>query len=215
MENEELNEKKEQNEKKGKGVLADILDWVYCIVLAVVITLLIKNLIFSTTIVRKESMVPTLQDGNVLIVNRLAQVTKQPLERGDIVVIEAPLGTKADSDFAYYKEDTFMEKVGKLFKKTLYIKRVIGLPGEHLIIDGDDIYINGELIEEDYTNPDREKFPPDYNQELEIPEGYIFCVGDNRDRSLDSRALGLIPIDKVEGKTSFRLFPFDKFGNIE
>ena len=75
MENEELNEKKEQNEKKGKGVLAEVLDWVYCIVLAVVITLLIKNLVFSTTIVRKESMVPTLQDGNVLIVNRLAQVT--------------------------------------------------------------------------------------------------------------------------------------------
>ena len=215
MENEELNEKKEINEKKGKGVLAEILDWVYCIVLAVVITLLVKNLIFSTTIVRKESMVPTLQDGNVLIVNRFAQVTGTPLERGDIVVIEAPLGSVAGSDLAYYKDDSFMEKVGKLFKKTLYIKRVIGLPGEHLVIDGDDIYINGQLIEENYTNPDREKFPPNYDQEIEIPEGYIFCVGDNRDRSLDSRSLGLIPVNKVEGTASFRLFPFDKFGNIE
>ena len=215
MENEERIEREEKKEKKGKKVIAEILDWVYCIVLAVVITLLIKNLVFSTTIVRKESMVPTLQDGNVLVVNRLAQVTKQPLERGDIVVIEAPLAAKTNSDFAYYKEDSFLEKVGKLFRKTLYIKRVIGLPGEHLVIDGDDIYINGELIEEDYTNPDREKVPPDYDQEIEIPEGYVFCVGDNRDRSLDSRALGLIPINKVEGKTSFRLFPFDKFGNIE
>lgn len=215
MENEELNEKKENTEKKGKSVLAEILDWTYCIVLAVVITLLIKNLIFSTTIVRKESMVPTLQDGNILIVNRLAQVTGTPLKRGDIVIIEAPLGSIAGSDFAYYKEDSFMEKVGKLFKKTLYIKRVIGLPGEHLVIDGDDIYINGELIEENYTNPDREKFPPNYDQEIEIPEGYVFCVGDNRDRSLDSRSLGLIPINKVEGTASFRLFPFDKFGNIE
>lgn len=212
MENEELNEK---NEKKGKGVLAEVLDWVYCIALAVIITLLVKNLVFSTTIVRKESMVPTLHDGDILIVNRIAQVTGTPLERGDIVVVEAPTGILGDTDFAYYPDESFMDKVGKLFKKTLYIKRVIGLPGEHLVIDGDDIYINGELIEEDYTNPDREKFPPNYDQEIEIPEGYVFCVGDNRDRSLDSRYFGLIPVDKVEGTASFRLFPFDKFGNID
>ena len=206
---------KEEKKEKEKTILSEVLDWTYCIALAVVITLLIKNLVFSTTIVRKESMVPTLQDGNILVVNRLAQVTKQPLERGDIVVIEAPMGVKSGTNFAYYKEDNFMEKIGKLFKKTLYIKRVIGLPGEHLVIDGDDIYINGEKIVEDYTKPDREKYPPDYDQDIEIPEGYVFCVGDNRDRSMDSRTFGLIPIDKVEGKANFRLYPFDKFGNIE
>lgn len=209
------NEKNEQVEKKGKSVWAEILDWTYCIALAVIITLLVKNLVFSTTIVRKESMVPTLQDGNILVVNRIAQVTKQPLERGDIVVIEAPQGVKTGTNFAYYKDDSFVEKIGKLFKKTLYIKRVIGLPGEHLVIDGDDIYINGEKLEEDYTNPDREVYPPDYDQEIEIPEGYVFCVGDNRDRSMDSRSFGLIPISKVEGKANFRLYPFDKFGNID
>ena len=206
---------KEEKKEKEKTILAEVLDWTYCIALAIVITLLIKNLVFSTTIVRKESMVPTLQDGNILVVNRLAQVTKQPLERGDIVVIEAPLGVKSGTNFAYYKDDSFMEKVGKLFKKTLYIKRVIGLPGEHLVIDGDDIYINGEKLVENYANPDREKDPPDYDQDIEIPEGYVFCVGDNRDRSMDSRYFGLIPIEKVEGKANFRLYPFDKFGNIE
>ena len=85
---------KEEKKEKEKTILSEVLDWTYCIALAVVITLLIKNLVFSTTIVRKESMVPTLQDGNILVVNRLAQVTKQPLERGDIVVIEAPMGVK-------------------------------------------------------------------------------------------------------------------------
>ena len=206
---------KEEKKEQEKTILAEVLDWTYCIALAIVITLLIKNLVFSTTIVRKESMVPTLQDGNILVVNRLAQVTKQPLERGDIVVIEAPLGVKSGTNFAYYKDDSFMEKVGKLFKKTLYIKRVICLPGEHLVIDGDDIYINGEKLVENYTNPDREKDPPDYDQDIEIPEGYVFCVGDNRARSMDSRYFGLIPIEKVEGKANFRLYPFDKFGNIE
>lgn len=202
-------------EEKIKTVWGEIWEWTYCIALAVIVTLLVKNLIFSTTIVRKQSMLQTLHDGDILIINRLAQVTGKSLNRGDIVVIEAPEGDRHSDGTAYYSEDSFIEKVGKLFKKTLYIKRVIGLPGEHLVIDGDDVYINGERLEENYTNPDRELIAPDYDQELDIPEGYVFCMGDNRDRSMDSRYLGLIPIEKVEGVTSFRLFPFDKFGNIE
>ncbi|MBP3284318.1 MAG: signal peptidase I [Clostridia bacterium] len=220
MEEEKKEIQKETKEKreKEKSVLGEIWEWTYCIFLAVVITLLVKNLIFSTTIVRKESMVPTLQDGNILIIERLAQVMGKPLNRGDIVVVEAPQQSTVAEDgmrYAYYPEDNVAQKFIKLFSKTLYIKRVIGLPGEHLVIDGDDIYINGEKLDEPYTNPDREKFPPEYDMDITIPEGYVFCVGDNRDRSMDSRYFGVIPIDKVEGKTSFRLFPFNKFGKIE
>lgn len=218
-----MEEEKKENEKqakeKEKTVLGEIWEWTYCIVLAVVITLLVKNLLFSTTIVRKESMVPTLQDGNVLIINRLAQVMNKPLERGDIVVIEAPNMSSIIADdgtvYAYYPEVGTVKKLLKYVTKTLYIKRVIGLPGEHLVIDGDDIYINGEKLDEPYTNPDRLEVPPDYDMDITIPEGYIFCVGDNRDRSMDSRYFGLIPLDKVEGKTSLRIFPFNKFGKIE
>lgn len=202
--------------KEGnKTILGEILDWAYCIILAVLIAVLVKNLVFSTTIVRQTSMVPTLKDGDILLVNRLAQVTGKPLERGDIVIIEAPDGSKNENGTAYYSENNFLTTVRKLFIKTFYVKRVVGLPGEHLVIDGDDVYINGEKIEETYTNPDREKYPPYYDQEIDIPEGYVFCMGDNRDSSKDSRYLGLIPVNKVEGKTNFRLFPFDKFGNIE
>lgn len=218
-----MEEEKKENEKqakeKEKTVLGEIWEWTYCIVLAVVITLLVKNLLFSTTIVRKESMVPTLQDGNVLIINRLAQVMNKPLERGDIVVIEAPNMSSIIADdgtvYAYYPEVGTVKNLLKYVTKTLYIKRVIGLPGEHLVIDGDDIYINGEKLDEPYTNPDRLEVPPDYDMDITIPDGYIFCVGDNRDRSMDSRYFGLIPVDKVEGKTSLRIFPFNKFGKIE
>lgn len=218
-----MEEEKKENEKqakeKEKTVLGEIWEWTYCIVLAVVITLLVKNLLFSTTIVRKESMVPTLQDGNVLIINRLAQVMNKPLKRGDIVVIEAPNMSSIIADdgtvYAYYPEVGTVKNLLKYVTKTLYIKRVIGLPGEHLVIDGDDIYINGEKLDEPYTNPDRLEVPPDYDMDITIPDGYIFCVGDNRDRSMDSRYFGLIPVDKVEGKTSLRIFPFNKFGKIE
>jgi len=216
---EEKMENQKQTKEKEKTVLGEIWEWTYCIVLAVVITLLVKNLLFSTTIVRKESMVPTLQDGNILIINRLAQIMNKPLERGDIVVIEAPNMSSVVAEdgtvYAYYPEVDNVRKLLKYVTKTLYIKRVIGLPGEHLVIDGDDIYINGEKIDEPYTNPDRAEVVPNYDMDITIPEGYVFCIGDNRDRSMDSRYFGLIPIDKVEGKTSFRIFPFNKFGKIE
>lgn len=205
----------EKKEKKEKTILGEIWEWTYCILLAVFVTILVKNLLFSTTIVRKESMVPTLQDGDILFVNRLAQVTSEPLERGDIVVLEAPIGDIQGSDIAYYTEDSLWTKFLKLFKKTLYIKRVIGLPGEVIKIEGDDVSINGEIIDENYTNPDNRMHSNVYDQQIDIPEGYVFCIGDNRGSSMDSRHFGLIPINKIEGKATFRLYPFNKFGNIE
>ena len=203
-----------EEKEKTKTIWGEILDWVYCIALAVVITLLIKNLFFSTTIVRMESMVPTLKDGDILLINRFAQVVNTPLETGDIVVLEAPLDT-ADGEYASYAEDNLWTKFLKLFKKTLYIKRVIGTPGDRLVIDGHEVSINGEVLDEDYINEERFENTINDNIDIEIPEGYVFCMGDNRDRSKDSRSFGLIPIDKVEGKAIFRLFPFDKFGNID
>ena len=204
-----------EEKEKEKTIWGEILDWVYCIALAVVITLLVKNLFFSTTIVRQESMVPTLHDGDILFINRFSQVVGTPLENGDIVVLEAPLNVANDTEYAPYKEDTLLTKFLKLFKKTLYIKRVVGTPGDRLVIDGDEVSINGEILDEYYINP--ENFPNAINDDIdiEIPEGYIFCMGDNRDRSKDSRAFGLVPINKVEGKAMFRFFPFDKVGNID
>lgn len=204
-----------EEKEKVKTIWGEILDWIYCIALAVVITLLIKNLFFSTTIVRQESMVPTLHDGDILFINRFAQVVGTPLENGDIVVLEAPLNVETDSEYAPYSEDTLWTKFLKLFKKTLYIKRVVGTPGDRLVIDGDEVSINGEILDEYYINP--EKFPNNINDsiDIEIPEGYVFCMGDNRDRSKDSRSFGLVPVNKVEGKAIFRFFPFDKIGNID
>lgn len=203
------------SEEKKKTVLGEILDWVYCIALAVIITLFVKNLFFSTTIVRQESMFPTLKDGDILFVNRFSQVSGAPLETGNIVVLEAPLNMTNNSEYAYYKDDNLWDKFLKLFKKTLYIKRVIGVPGDRLVIDGSEVSINGEVLEEEYINPQKFVNNINSNIDIEIPEGYIFCMGDNRDRSKDSRTFGLIPINKIEGKATFRLFPFDKFGNID
>ena len=203
------------SEEKKKTILGEILDWIYCIVLAVVITLLVKNLFFSTTIVRQESMVPTLQDGNILFINRLSQVVGDPLKTGDIVVLEAPIDMPEETEYATYLADTWKDRLIKLVKKTLYIKRVIGVPGDRLVIDGREVSINGEILDEPYINPERFHNYINNNIDIEIPDGYVFCMGDNRDKSKDSRSFGLVPISKIEGKATFRLYPFDKFGNID
>jgi len=210
-----MSEEKEKEKTKSKTIWGEVLDWIYCIALAVVITLIIKNLFFSTTIVRQESMVPTLNDGDILFINRFSQVVGTPLETGDVVVLEAPLDIVSESEFAPYAEDSVWTKFLKLFKKTLYIKRVVGTAGDRLVVDGREVSINGEILDEYYINPER--FPNDIDDhiDIEIPEGYIFCMGDNRDRSKDSRSFGLVPVNKVEGKAIFRFFPFDKIGNID
>jgi signal peptidase I len=150
---------------------------------------------------------------DILVIDRLSQVRDVPLERGNVVVIEAPLGL-GEGGKAYYEEpkDLF-EKIKKFFVKTMYVKRVIGLPGEHMKIESDAIYINGERLNEPYVNPNNSSNRG--KKELVVPEGYVFCMGDNRGSSSDSRVFGAIPIEKVEGRIAVRIYPFNKMGKVK
>lgn len=212
-EKEEL--EKEDTSKEGltyKKVLLEIWSWVYSIGIAVIVVLLIKNLLFSTTIVKKESMYPTLKENNMLLINRLNQVRGVSLKKGDIVVFEAPQAVAGDN-IAYYPDDSALDKFVKLFVKTLYVKRVIAVAGDQITIDDGVVYINGEAQEESYVNPDNARNGSGIS--LVVPEGYIFCMGDNRGSSYDSRNFGLVPVDKVEGSANFRVFPFSNFGTVD
>ena len=209
-----MGEKEELNngEFSYKKLLLEIWSWVYSILFAVVAVLLIKNLLFSATIVKKESMYPTLKENNMLIINRLNQVRGVPLERGDIVVFEAPEGLSGDN-IAYYSENSIGDTIRKLFVKTLYVKRVIAVPGDQITIEKGVVYINGEAQEEPYVNPDNDRNGSGIS--LVVPDGYIFCMGDNRGASYDSRNFGLVPLEKVEGSANFRVFPFNKIGTVD
>lgn len=207
-------EKKEVNEKieEQKSVLGEIWEWVYSVFIAVTVVLLIKNFLFSTTIVSGVSMMPTLQECNMLVIDRLSQVRNIPLERGDIVVIEAPDGS-AGENLAYYSPNDLITSIKKIFTKTLYVKRVIAVEGDHIKIEADAVYINGEKTNEPYVNPENSFNGQDF--EMVIPEGYVFCMGDNRGSSKDSRFFGAVPVKKVEGRANFRFFPFDKIGKVD
>lgn len=214
---EETNEEVTKKKPEKKGVIYEVLDWIFCIVVTVTVVLLIKNFLFSTTIVRGISMQPTLDGsepvGDVLIIDRLSQVRNIPLERGDIVVLEAPIAAGEDNKAYYEENEDFLTKTKKLFTKTMYVKRVIALPGEHVKIEKKAVYINGEKIDEPYVNP--EASSNGKTMEFVVPEGYVWCMGDNRGHSSDSRYYGAFPIEKIEGRILIRIFPFNKIGKID
>ncbi len=203
----------------------NILEWIYCIIIAIALALVVRYFIGTPTIVQQRSMYPTLKPNERLILNRIPITFHSDIKRGEIITFEAPSVIQRNSDevdlanpVAIY--DNEPKSIWNKFVyyvlewgKTSYIKRVIGLPGEHIQIKDDKVYINGEEYNEPYLDSSV-KTPQDGPFiDLIVPEGYIFAMGDNRGQSTDCRAFGCIPIDKIEGKVAFRFWPLNKFGN--
>ncbi|HLR70106.1 MAG TPA: signal peptidase I [Pseudogracilibacillus sp.] len=171
-------------------------DWLKIFVIALLFALIVRKFIFSPIIVDGPSMQPTLYDRDQMIVNRFIYNFKEP-DRFDIVIFHA----SEEKDF---------------------IKRVIGLPGEHVKVENNILFIDGVQVDQPFLEPDEEA-PIDYpiitndftlemlpgNYDV-IPEGYVLVLGDNRSNSTDSRSIGLIRIDQIVGKTSFVYWPFDR-----
>lgn len=203
-----------------KAVIKEVLEWIYCIIIAIALALLIRYFIGTPTEVRQKSMYPTLQQGQKLIINRITRTFKQEYKRGDIITFEAPESKVVTQAKAEYKEKklNLFEKFGYYVlevNKISYIKRVIGLPGEHVQIKDGKVYINGEELKEEYLvegiiTESSNVFLTDFV----VPEGYIFAMGDNRTQSTDCREFGCIPIEKVEGKVWIRFWPFNLFGKV-
>ncbi len=213
---------------ENKFKIKEIMEWVYCIVIAVVLALLVRYYIGTPTIVQQPSMWPTLKQGQRLILNRTIRITHATPKRGDIVTFEAPSKSyvssaeaNLESPVAEYKHNIngiftkfryYVLEIGK----DSYIKRVIGLPGEHIKIEEGKVYINGEELQEDYLQPNvvTGSLYGSYT-DLVVPEGCIFVMGDNREESTDSRRFGCIPLEKLESIVSFRFWPFDVFGKVK
>lgn len=208
----------------------DIIEWIICILVAFVLALLIRYFIGTPTIVQQPSMYPTLQQNQRLILNRWSRTIKEMPKRGDIITFQAPskisyTPSEYDSNnvVAKYENDptNWFSKFVFYFleiNKESYIKRVIGLPGDHIQIMDGKVYINGEEFDEPYLqenvttniNPENEQF-----YDLIVPENCVFVMGDNRDHSTDSRSFGCIPLEKIEGKVWIRFWPFNLFGKVE
>ena len=179
------------SQKKEEG--RDLYEWVQALVCSVLAVVLLFTFVVRLIGVDGHSMVPTLQDGDRLLV--LNSLWDDDYQYGDIVVL---------------RKDTFMEEP--------IVKRVIATEGQTVDIDfaAGNVYVDGELLEEDYINE------PTYVEEgtefpLTVPEGSIFVMGDNRNHSSDSRSsdLGTVDTRYVIGRAVFLLFPGADEGTAE
>lgn len=176
----------------NKKVKNELIEWTKSIFVSMFILIIIMLVVQPTT-VSGQSMYPTLKDKDYLLINKLIYQIKGP-KRGDIVVFKKEI----DDD--------------KSSKKKSLVKRVIALPGEHIVIKNGQIYIEGEILNESYIE---DIYTSGY-VDIVVPENNIFIMGDNRIESLDSRddKIGTVSLDDVVGKVSMRLYPFDKIDII-
>ncbi|MBS5858402.1 MAG: signal peptidase I [Clostridia bacterium] len=208
--------------------IKEALEWVYCIIIAIVLALLFRYFIGTPTIVKQVSMYPTLVQDQRLWLNRWGRTTKTLPERGDIITFEAPskkIYAESEVDqsnpIAKY-EDEPTNILGKFTKYVLeigkesYIKRVIALPGEHVQIKNGKVYINDKELEEKYL---QEGIVTDVVgaglTDFIVPENCVFAMGDNRSHSTDCRAFGCIPLEKIESKVAIRIWPLNVWGKVE
>lgn len=205
----------------------NILEWIYCIIAAIIICVLLKYFIGTGTMVQQKSMMPTLMPGQRLWINRWPRTIHQMPKRGDIITFESPSTlfipkevADLSNPIAKYENDPqdlwskFVHYVLEI-NKVSFIKRVIGLPGDHVKIENGKVYINDEELKEDYL-PEGLETPTTEGAFIDIvvPENCVFAMGDNRPNSVDCRRFGCIPLEKIESRVLFRFWPLNLFGKV-
>lgn len=169
----------------------EAIEWIKIITTALVFAFIITQFI-RPTLVRGESMYPTLEENDYLIINRISYKVGEP-KRGDIIVF----GTNLLQDDGKTKD---------------LVKRVIAVEGDHIKIENSQVYVNDNLVDEPYIHNNYTEGSID----MVIPEDKVFTMGDNRENSLDSRYedVGLVDEKDIMGKVMIRLFPFNKIGTV-
>ena len=162
-------------------IVKEIIEWIAVVVVAVVLTYFINHFIIVNAIVPSSSMEKTIMTGDRVIGYRLAYSFSEP-ERGDIIIFKFP-------------DD----------ESKLYIKRLIGLPGETVEIKEGKVFVDGEALDEPYLTVTTEGTFGPYS----VPEGHYFMLGDNRNNSADSRYWNntYLAREKIVGKAVFKYWP--------
>lgn len=148
-------------------------------IIILIIVVVIRTFIVTPVVVSGSSMDGTLKDGNILLLNKF----DHEYERYDIVVFD--------------------------YQNSKLVKRIIGLPGEHIKYEDGILYVNGEEVKDNFSSITA-NYDLEYLGYETIPDGYYFVLGDNRTKSSDSRIIGLISEEYIKGTTTFSLWPFGK-----
>ncbi len=176
----------EEEVKTGEKIRAFFKEMLETILIALVLILVIEGLSDRVKI-EGFSMLPSLHQNDRVIVSKLAYRSNE-IERGDIVVFDYPNNPEEE-----------------------YIKRVIGIPGDVISISDGSVVLNGDVLEENYID----EFILGEMEELVVPAGTVFVLGDNRNHSSDSRYWGSLPSEYIIGKAIFIYWPFADLSLIE
>lgn len=170
------------------------VEWAKVLITSVLLAIGIRHFLAEARFIPTESMVPTLQVDDRLIIEKVSYYFGSP-ERGDIIVFHPP--------------ETLRQQQPN-FKDAL-IKRVVGLPGETVYVSGGQVFVDGEPIAESYIEE-----PPGYEWGPEqVPENSYFVLGDNRNRSNDSHAWGYVHEENIIGRAAVRFWPINRIGTID
>ena len=184
--------------QSGFSVGGFILEFVQSIVLALSVFVLLYLFVAQPNEVKGNSMVPNFDNGEYLLTDKLSYQFNEP-KRGDVVVFKAPPSEPCAVD------------------QCEYIKRIIGVPGDRVMVKDGLVYLNGQLLDQRFLPADYTTAAGEYSIEgieKEVPLGQYLCFGDNRSHSRDGREFG--PIDKslIVGKAFFKYWPVDSVGLV-
>ena len=163
------------------------------IVIALALSLVVRTFIAEPRYIPSDSMFPTLHVGDRLVVEKVSQWVR-PVHSGDIVVFEPPPQLQA---LGYDKQQAF-------------IKRIVATAGQAVEVHNGQVFVDGMALDEPYIAS-----PPAYDlPRIEVPEGRIFVMGDNRNNSNDSHVWGFLPADNIIGRAWLRFWPGDRLGKL-
>jgi signal peptidase I len=173
--------------------LWNAVSWLRDLIFSVLIAVVLIVFIYQPVKVEGTSMMPTLTDQERIFINKFTyRFGLGAIERGDTVVF-------------WYPQDPTKS----------YIKRVIGVPGDRVRVDGGQVYVNGSVLVEEYVPPEnRDSSSWRDGDEQVVPEGRYFVLGDHRNQSSDSRMWGYVPRDNIYGKAVFIYWPLPKMGRV-
>ena len=181
-----------------KKIFFHFVDAVQSIVFVASIFILVYLFIAQPNQVNGHSMEPNFHDKEMLLTDKLTYQFRDP-KRGEVVVFKAPPSEPCAED------------------ECEYIKRVIALPGERVMVKNHRVYINGKLLEEPYLSPENITQPGSYlseGKEVTVPDGYYILLGDNRPHSRDSREFGPIKKEAIKGRAFFVYWPPNQMGLV-
>ena len=189
-------------------IIGETIDIVSAAMIPIFLMILLFTYVFRVAIVQGDSMLPTLQNEDRLLVS---QLQNRP-SSGDIIVINADDAVLLSESGSLYASEGLHKSI---------VKRVVAVGGQTLDISSEEgiVYINGIPQKELYTNSVTQlpALGNAFEYPFTVPEGFVFVMGDNRDISLDSRYVnvGLVPENEIEGKVLLRLYPLENIGTVK